>query len=49
MLRYEKEAGDAPVIRFEGLPGDCVQWDWGKARLAEVTDPRDSQGSEVTP
>jgi transposase len=32
-LRVEGEAGAAPVIRFEGLPGEYVQWDWGEARV----------------
>jgi transposase len=32
-LRVEREAGAAPVIRFEGLPGEYVQWDWGEARV----------------
>ena len=32
-LRAELEAGAAPVIRFEGLPGEYVQWDWGEARI----------------
>jgi transposase len=32
-LRAEREAGAAPVIRFEGLPGEYVQWDWGEARV----------------
>jgi hypothetical protein len=32
-LRAETEAGAAPVIRFEGLPGEYVQWDWGEARV----------------
>ncbi|MFQ5830855.1 MAG: IS21 family transposase [Candidatus Methylomirabilia bacterium] len=32
-LRAELEAGAAPVIRFEGLPGEYVQWDWGDARI----------------
>src|SRR3989454_2206168 len=32
-LRAEGEAGAAPVIRFEGLPGEYVQWDWGEARV----------------
>jgi transposase len=32
-LRAELEAGAAPVIRFEGLPGEYVQWDWGEARV----------------
>jgi len=32
-LRAELVAGAAPVIRFEGLPGEYVQWDWGEARL----------------
>ena len=32
-LRRELEAGAAPVIRFEGLPGEYVQWDWGEARV----------------
>ena len=32
-LRAEREAGTAPVIRFEGLPGEYVQWDWGEARV----------------
>jgi transposase len=32
-LRAELEAAAAPVIRFEGLPGEFVQWDWGEARV----------------
>jgi transposase len=32
-LRAEQAAGAAPVIRFEGLPGEYVQWDWGEARI----------------
>ena len=32
-LRAELEAGGAPIIRFEGLPGEYVQWDWGEARI----------------
>jgi transposase len=32
-LRAEGEAGTAPVIRFEGLPGEYAQWDWGEARV----------------
>jgi hypothetical protein len=32
-LRGERAAGAAPVIRFEGLPGEYVQWDWGEARV----------------
>ena len=32
-LRAELDAGAAPVIRFEGLPGEYVQWDWGEARV----------------
>lgn len=32
-LRAELAAGAAPVIRFEGLPGEYVQWDWGDARV----------------
>ncbi len=32
-LRAEGEAGAATVIRFEGLPGEYVQWDWGEARV----------------
>jgi len=32
-LRTELAAGAAPVIRFEGLPGEFVQWDWGEARV----------------
>jgi transposase len=32
-LRTELAAGAAPVIRFEGLPGEYVQWDWGEARI----------------
>ena len=32
-LRAERDAGAAPVIRFEGLPGEYVQWDWGEARV----------------
>jgi transposase len=32
-LRAEGQAGAAPVIRFEGLPGEYVQWDWGEARV----------------
>jgi len=32
-LRAEREAGASPVIRFEGLPGEYVQWDWGEARV----------------
>ncbi len=33
-LRAELAAGAAPVIRFEGLPGEYVQWDWGEARVS---------------
>jgi transposase len=32
-LRAERDAGASPVIRFEGLPGEYVQWDWGEARV----------------
>lgn len=32
-VRAELAAGAAPVIRFEGLPGEYVQWDWGDARI----------------
>ncbi|MCI0372252.1 MAG: IS21 family transposase [candidate division NC10 bacterium] len=32
-LRAAVAAGEAPVIRFEGLPGEYVQWDWGEARV----------------
>ncbi len=32
-LRAGLEAGAPPVIRFEGLPGEYVQWDWGEARV----------------
>jgi transposase len=32
-LRAEAGAEDAPIIRFEGLPGEYVQWDWGEARV----------------
>lgn len=32
-MRAELAAGEAPVIRFEGLPGEYVQWDWGDARV----------------
>jgi transposase len=32
-LRVERDAGAPPVIRFEGLPGEYVQWDWGEARV----------------
>jgi len=32
-LRAEGAAGDSPIIRFEGLPGEYVQWDWGEARV----------------
>ena len=32
-VRAEPEAGAAPVIRFEGLPGEYAQWDWGEARV----------------
>jgi transposase len=32
-LRAEGESAAAPVIRFEGLPGEFVQWDWGEARV----------------
>lgn len=32
-LRAERAAGAAPVIRFEGLPGEYAQWDWGEARI----------------
>lgn len=32
-LRAERAAGAPPVIRFEGLPGEYVQWDWGEARV----------------
>jgi transposase len=32
-VRAEQEAGAAPVIRFEGLPGEYAQWDWGEARV----------------
>jgi transposase len=32
-LRGERAASAAPVIRFEGLPGEYVQWDWGEARV----------------
>ena len=29
-------AGAAPVIRFEGLPGEYVQWDWAKRACASA-------------
>ncbi len=32
-LRAAHAAEAAPVIRFEGLPGEFVQWDWGEVRL----------------
>ena len=32
-LRADRAANAAPVIRFEGLPGEYVQWDWGEARV----------------
>jgi transposase len=32
-LRAAREAVASPVIRFEGLPGEYVQWDWGEARV----------------
>ena len=32
-LRAARDAGAAPVIRFKGLPGEYVQWDWGEARV----------------
>jgi transposase len=32
-LRAARAAGAPPVIRFEGLPGEYVQWDWGEARV----------------
>jgi transposase len=32
-LRADRAAGAAPVIRFEGLPGEYVQWDWGETRM----------------
>lgn len=32
-LRNDLAAGERPVIRFEGLPGEYVQWDWGEARV----------------
>jgi transposase len=32
-LRAERAAGASPVIRFEGLPGEYVQWDWGEAQV----------------
>ena len=32
-VRADRDAGAAPVIRFEGLPGEYVQWDWGEARV----------------
>jgi transposase len=32
-LREERQAGAAPVLRFEGLPGEYVQGDWGEARV----------------
>lgn len=32
-LRAEGAAADSPIIRFEGLPGEYVQWDWGEARV----------------
>lgn len=33
-LRAELGAGAAaPVIRFEDLPGEYVQWHWGEARV----------------
>jgi len=32
-LRAALAAGAPPVIRFEGLPGEYVQWDWGEARV----------------
>jgi transposase len=38
-LRAERDAGAAPVIRFEGLPGEYVQWDWGEARVRVAGEP----------
>jgi transposase len=32
-LRADRAADAAPVIRFEGLPGEYGQWDWGEARV----------------
>lgn len=32
-LRAEGAAAESPIIRFEGLPGEYVQWDWGEARV----------------
>jgi transposase len=32
-LRQTRAAGAAPVIRFEGLPGEYAQWDWGAAEI----------------
>jgi transposase len=32
-VRAEQAAGAAPIIRFEGLPGEYAQWDWGEARV----------------
>ncbi len=32
-LRAGFAADAPPVIRFEGLPGEYVQWDWGEARV----------------
>jgi len=32
-VRADVDAEAAPVIRFEGLPGEYVQWDWGEARV----------------
>jgi transposase len=38
-LRGERAAGAAPVIRFEGLPGEYAQWDWGEARVGLGGEP----------
>jgi transposase len=38
-LRADSEADAAPVIRFEGLPGEYVQWDWGEARVRLAGEP----------
>lgn len=32
-VRAGHDAGAPPIIRFEGLPGEYVQWDWGEATL----------------
>jgi transposase len=32
-VRADLDAGASPIIRFEGLPGEYVQWDWGEARV----------------